>query len=160
MEYLFKWPGEWGVHQTLGVMRDIVNESFWHPLIREKAAQVVAVCKNNGDCEELTILGYVNSVMRYLKDPYKVEGLHHPVTWVERRLRTGQTVYGDCDDMSMYIASLLKAVGHSPKFKAISRTGLQYHHVLVVCESGRELDATLGFGLTKGSAMKSIQMDI
>lgn len=139
-----QWPGEMGTWQTVAMMRSMANEAALHPWIRDRAVQVTAHCGRDPKCQCVALYGYVKSVLPYVRDPTDAEALHHPATWVERRLRSGQPVYGDCDDASLYLAALLKAIGHRPAFKVMGQ-GNRLHHVTVFCHD-MTLDTTQELG--------------
>ena len=140
----FQWPGEMGIHQTVFMMKDLVNRNFIHPLIRERAEFVTQGCERDKSCDHEALTSFVTSNLRYLPDPTGVEALHHPITFYENRLRSGQRVWGDCDDMSLYLATLLKSIGHRPQFRVVGKKKT-FHHILVICE-GENLDPTMGIG--------------
>lgn len=129
-----QWPAEAGTWQTVDMMKKFVQESMLHPWIRDRAAQVTAHCGRDLRCQCIALYGYVKGIMSYVRDPDGTEALHHPVTWVERRLRSGEPIYGDCDDASLYLASLLKAIGHRPAFRVVGQRE-RLHHVAVVCHN-------------------------
>ena len=132
-------PGEAGVFQTVRMMIGMVNRSFLDPIIRERGASLSIGCERSQRCEDREILHYVRSQVQYIKDPSGVEALTNPVT-LEAKIRQRVSAFGDCDDMSMLIAALLKSIGHQPKFVVIGRRNI-LHHVLVSCHM--ILDATL-----------------
>ena len=140
-----QWPGTLGTFQTVGMMKDLVNQSFLHPWIRERAAQVTQSCGRDLLCQDTALLSWVNSIMDYVKDPAGVEAIHDPVSFVEKRIRQGKNVFGDCDDMSIYLASLLKSIGHHPRFRIIGKKN-HFHHVLVSCHK-KNLDASMKIGI-------------
>jgi hypothetical protein len=140
-----QFPGEAGIMQTIAMMKDIVNKRFLDPMIRDRAAAVTEQCHRDKNCEDRTLLYWVNGSMQFIRDPTGVEALHDPVTFVEARLRQGIKPYGDCDDESIYLASLLKSIGHNPYFRVIARNGQQYHHIMVWCD-GHVLDPTMTIG--------------
>lgn len=127
-----QWPGEAGTVQTIRMMRSMANEGAMHPWVRDRAAQVTAHCGRDQACQCRALYGYVKNVMPYVRDPADLEALHHPASWVERRLRSGKPVYGDCDDASLYLAALLKAIGHKPAFQVMGQ-GDRLHHIAVRC---------------------------
>jgi len=145
--------GDDGVWQTLQHMTNMVNASFTHPWIRERARTLVAHCRREPICENRTLQGWVNGAVQYIRDPTGVESLFDPVTYIEDSIRRGIKPGGDCDDLSTYLASLLKSVGHSPYFKVVSRYGSDFHHVLVYCD-GYDLDPTLSFGAHEGGKLR------
>lgn len=153
-------PGDAGVFQTVHMMKDLVNKNFLHPYIRERAAKVIAPCMRNSDCEDRVLLAHVVRVMQYVRDPTDVEALHDPVTFVEERLRNGQRPFGDCDDMSIYLATLLKSVGHRPRFRVLSRFNNQaFHHILVFCHD-KNLDPTMTIGREPRNPTRAVQVEI
>lgn len=152
-------PGDGGVFQTIQMMKGLVNKSFLHPYIRERAASIVQNCERDRSCEEQGLLGWVRSKIQYVRDPSGVEALHDPVTFYETRMRAGQRVFGDCDDMSIYLACLLKSIGHAPSFRILSRVGNSFHHVHVVCH-GIFLDPTMELGKYPREASRAIQIKI
>ena len=72
--------------------------------------------------EARTCLEYVRDRIRYVRDIYDVETLHHAETILE----TGS---GDCDDKAILLAALLRSVGHPVRFIAISHVPGLYSHV-------------------------------
>jgi hypothetical protein len=152
-------PGDAGIYQTVTIMRDMVNRSFLHPYIRERAANVVRGCQRRPSCEDYALSAFVKSKVQYLRDPIEVEALHEPVSFYEARLRQGKQVFGDCDDMSIYLASLLKSIGHQPFFRILARTGNEFHHVHVLCH-GNSLDPTMELGKYPFEASRAIQVKI
>ncbi len=153
-----QWPGEVGTWQTVAMMRQMARESALHPWIRDRAASVTAHCDRDLRCQCLALYGYVKNILRYVRDPEGTEALHHPVTWVERRLRSGQEVYGDCDDASMYLAALLKAIGHQPRFRVMGRED-RLHHVSVVCHNIL-LDTTVRPGVELPQPKRALQVPV
>lgn len=133
--------GEAGVKQTLSTMARLSRNAMLDPLIRDQAARVVAQCpRGNIHCYGSALMSWVNRRMRFVPDPEGVEALHDP-RMVARAIEAGKLVYGDCDDQSMYLASLLKAVGRKPIFRAVGYNGKPWQHVYVVCD-GAKLDPT------------------
>lgn len=149
-------PGDAGTFQTVGHMVRLVNDSFLDPTIRERAVTIVDGCKRNLACEHRQLVGYVNRAVQFVRDPNGVEALHHPVTYFEANLRKGIRPAGDCDDLSMYLAALMKSIGHKPSFKIIDRFGDRFHHVLVYCD-GSNLDATLSGGGFNDKTLKRVK---
>jgi len=152
-------PGEPGIFQTINMMRELVNKNFLHPYIRERAATIVRECYRKKSCEDTRLLAWVNSTVQYLRDPLGVEALHNPVSFTEAKIRRGEKPFGDCDDMSIYLATLLKSIGHDPMFRILSRTGNSYHHVHVWCD-GNLLDPTLMLGRLPREAAKAVLIRI
>jgi len=154
----FQMPGDMGVFQTVSAMRSLVNKSFWHPWIRERAALLVGTCRRDRECENQVLSAWIHNVVQYLRDPADLEALHDPITFYEARIRRGQQVWGDCDDMSLYLASLLKSIGHTPKFRIIGR-GNEFTHVHILCE-GVSLDPSMEMGNLPRNPSKAVQVEI
>lgn len=163
LKVFYQYPGEVGIYQTVSMMRDLINKSYNHSWIKNRALKVTEHCQQEPfrariRCEEDALISYVRTTMKYMKDPPKVEALQDPVLWVEKRLREGKNVYGDCDDLSIYLGSLLKSLGHSPRFRVIGKKD-KFHHVLIFCH-GRNLDASLFPGMEPKKPGRSIQIAI
>ncbi len=153
-------PGDAGIFQTVHMMKDLVNKNFLHPYIRERAAKIVRGCNRNPDCEDQQLLAYVNQTIQYVRDPAGVEALHDPVTFIEYRLRAGKQAFGDCDDMGIYLATLLKSIGHQPRFRVLSRfTDGHFHHVLVYCHN-KNLDPSMTLGQEPENPLRAVQIMI
>ncbi len=130
-----------GVKQTISMMVRLTNAAVINPDIRAQAAQVVAACpRGDRKCMAYALLSWVKRKMHYVADPNGTEALHNPAM-IAAAIRAGRLVYGDCDDMSMYLAALCKSVGLAPRFRAVGYNGRQYQHVYVWCD-GLTLDAT------------------
>ncbi len=155
-----QFPGEAGIFQTVSMMRDLVNKNFLNPIIRDKAARIIASCGRDVNCQDRALLTYVNQAIQYVSDPANTEALHDPVTFIEARLRNGQRPYGDCDDFSIYLATLLKAIGHHPRFRVLSKMeDGQLHHICVFCHD-KTLDASMKLGNYPRNPTRAIQIDI
>ncbi len=153
-----QWPGEIGTWQTVAMMRDMARKASLHPWIRDRAAAITAHCDRDLRCQCLALYGYVKNVLRYVRDPEGTEALHDPVTWVERRLRSGRPVYGDCDDASTYLAALLLAIGHRPSFRVLGRKD-RLHHVSVVCHN-IFLDTTVEPGVELPQPQRALRVPV
>lgn len=158
MKLFFQWPGEMGVFQTVWQMKALANASFVNPWIRERAALSIEGCGKNPKCHHATLQNFVTSIVNYVKDPKHVEALHHPVSFYEYRIRKGEKVWGDCDDMATYLATLLKSIGHSPAFGVVGQQNA-FHHVFVICES-EWLDPTMGLGRYPENPGRSIRVPV
>lgn len=72
---------------------------------------------------------WVKQHIRYVADPRNVETISTPMATL-----TMQS--GDCDDMSVLLASLLEAIGHTTRFVALAFNGEGYSHVLLETQLG------------------------
>lgn len=127
--------GTAGVAQTLNRMAALVNGALLDPTLRDQAAAIIAGCpKGHIPCQCAAVLAWVNRKVRYVADPRGIETLHDPRI-IAAGIRNRTQVYGDCDDLSMYLAALLKTVGLAPRFRAVGYNGRNFSHVYVVCEN-------------------------
>ncbi len=126
-------------------MQGLVKAGRRDPTIRTTAAEILiaeGIPAKDFYAEADAIFRYVQANIRFTQDINDVETLS-PAQWV---LANG---YGDCDDFSVLIASMLESVGHKCRFMAISFEGPEdYSHVLVQTKIGNRwitADATENF---------------
>jgi len=130
-----------GVRQTLAKIASLANQSIVDPVIRDQAAYAISGCgKGDKRCQSAALLVWVNRSVQYVPDPSGVELVHDP-RLMARGIAEGRRVYGDCDDMSGYLAALLKSIGRQPVLRAVAYMNGALSHVYVVCD-GVPLDAT------------------
>jgi hypothetical protein len=118
--------GPEGVRQTLYLMRSLVQRYKTDLGLRSLAAGLVQEC-NQKDwfCQVRKLHAYVRDRIRYVRDIADVETIQTP----DKTLELG---YGDCDDKSTLLATLLQTIGHPVRFVAIGTHGAdQYSHVYV-----------------------------
>lgn len=135
--------GDAGTIQTLNTMVSMVNNSYLNPLIRNRAASITASCGREKWLQHACLDSFLRDHVRYINDPLDSEVLAEPVSFFENKLLNGETPYGDCAQISTYLATLLKSIGHAPQFKAIGNM-TEFYHVFVVCE-GQGIDPTEPF---------------
>lgn len=129
--------GAKGNYQTVEVMREVAHKMKGQPLVREMALYILrkAGVKSQNFVDEARAIGqFVQKNVRYVRDTYGIEQLHSPILMIEQ-IRKG-TAQGDCDDMSLLIATLLLAVGASPSFRIVrykSNSG-PFNHIYVTVE--------------------------
>lgn len=154
-------PGEQGIVDTLSHMRRLVNNAFTQPSIRRLAVRAMGHCQpTDKRCQAASILAFVQRSMSFIRDPLGVEALHDPVM-ISLEIERGGRPFGDCDDFSMLIASMLKSVGLPATLKAVGFNGGNLSHVYVEGPYGMKLDGTrdqwnpqLGELLPETSAMR------
>lgn len=129
-----------GVRATLKIMIKLVHQGRKDPGVIALAEQVVKDCApNDTKCEIGKLFYWVKSHIRYLRDVRDVE----KINTAERTLRVGT---GDCDDMSVLLASLLEAAGNKTKFMVMGFESGEYEHVVTQVRLGAEwitLDPTV-----------------
>lgn len=102
--------------------------------------------------EAKRINDYVRDEIRYVGDINGVELVHDPVTLLEIGA-------GDCDDKATLLASLLLAIGHQPRFVAVSLDGREFCHVWVQdAIDGRWLDLETTEPLPFGASVDTSQV--
>jgi len=122
-------------------MKRVAHSRKGHPKVRRLALAILEQRftpnqSHNYSYEALAIGEYVQNNMRYVKDPLGIEYLQDPLMMIEN-LERGIAV-GDCDDMSLLIATLLLSIGHQPFFRTVryrTKSGPYNHIYVVVYES-------------------------
>lgn len=127
--------GEKGNRKTVKLIQKVVRFRSGHPMIRQMAENILNYyqVKSHNFLDEARAIGhYVKVHMPYLRDPVGREYVQDPVMMVER-LRGG-TLRGDCDDMSVLIATLLKSIGHHPRLRIVKyrKTSGAFNHIYIV----------------------------
>jgi hypothetical protein len=120
---------------TVEIMRRVAHKRKSHPLVRELALKILIHAKipsHDYIGEAVAIGKFVKDKVRYVRDISGVEQLHDPITMIDQ-IRRG-VAQGDCDDMSLLVATLLLSIGHRPKFRIVRYKGLSgsYQHIYVV----------------------------
>lgn len=115
--------GQRGNLKTVDMIIKVARARSRHPLVRELTLRVLetAGIKSQDYVNEAIAVGnFVKNKVRYVRDIQGVETLHDPLTLIDQ-LRRGEA-QGDCDDMSLLIASMLLSIGHQPYLAIV-----QYH---------------------------------
>lgn len=134
--------GEAGIEDTLQYMGSLVTRACVHPLIRKQAMQAIQHCSvNDKICQQAALMVWVQRQMKFIRDPYGIEALHDPVM-IAAAIEQKKQPYGDCDDFSMYLAALMRAVGLRANFRVVGFNGGKLSHVYVTGPKGEKLDST------------------
>lgn len=110
--------GEKGTFQTLGKIKQIINIDYTNPEVREFAIKIINSSGITGTRdhqylnEAIAIGQYVKNNYRYVRDPIRNEFLI-PASHAIKEIETGY-FRGDCEDMTMLVASLLMSIGCIP----------------------------------------------
>jgi hypothetical protein len=151
-------PGAAGIVQTVGLMRAMTNSAIDHPLIRQHAVRATEhVSRGDAKTAAVAIGEWVRAHMRYVPDPLRKENLTSPAV-IARAISEGKKVYGDCDDMAMYVAAMAKSIGMQPTFHAAGR-GDRFHHVYTEV-AGIPIDPTVSFGLRPFTATRRLSIKV
>jgi len=127
--------GIFGNIQTIKIMQGVARKRASHPLVRDLALSILLhyqVPSQHYRTEAIAIADYVKRKVRYVRDIKDVETLHDPITMIDQ-IKRG-VAQGDCDDISLLIATLLLSIGHSPYFKAVKykKNARTFQHIYVV----------------------------
>jgi hypothetical protein len=118
--------GDAGVTDTLKLMAQLARQYKVDPLIRQTSARIVQPCQAKDDLAEAGALqNWVRSNIRYVGDVLDVETIQTPDYTLRER-------YGDCDDQSVLLATLLLAIGIPAAYCAVGTDGGPFCHVLAV----------------------------
>lgn len=128
--------GKKGNLETINLMIKAARACAADPYIRMYAIGILNQYKTDSQNyidEALAIGDYVKKHVRYVRDPDGIELLTDPKTMIDM-LNRG-IARGDCDDMSLLIATLLLSIGHSPFYRAVRYDDSYGHfnHIYVVC---------------------------
>lgn len=127
---------EFGNYQTVQIMQNAARARCKHPKVRGLALKILeqkGIASHNYLDEARAIAEFVQTNVRYVRDIDNVEQLHDPLYMIDRLI--AGTAQGDCDDMSLLLASLLLSVGCQPLFAIVRyrSTCGPFNHIYVVC---------------------------
>lgn len=134
-------PGSRGNIHTVNQMKKLARARSIEPLVRELALNILRGHKTNSHAhrdEAIAIGTFVQKEVDYVKDILDVEQIHDPLTMIEQIQRGPRICRGDCDDMSLLIATLLMSIGHHPFFRIVryfdegGDENKPYNHIYVV----------------------------
>jgi transglutaminase-like putative cysteine protease len=115
------------IEERVASIQELVYRSVQDPQMRKLALQITSGCEaRDGECEARAIYDYVKQNVRYTGD---VAPISHPDGSVEgidlyqSARRTVQFSGGDCDDMSILIATLLALNGITPRLRVMKESG-------------------------------------
>jgi hypothetical protein len=124
--------------QTIKMMKGIAREESSDPLIRQLAINILNAARVGSHqyvSEARALATWVQKNIAYVKDAANVEQLHSPKLLI-KKMQAGEPMRGDCDDMSLFLATLLLAVGHKPAFKCVryktTNPDASYNHIYVI----------------------------
>lgn len=119
-----------GVRATLSIMVRLVHQGRKDPTVIATAEQITQSLPAQDIRREADALfKWVKTNVRYVRDSRDTE----KINTAERTLRVR---CGDCDDMSVLLASLLESIGNKTRFMALGFDGNQYSHVVTQVRLG------------------------
>ena len=124
--------------KTIKLMTEIAREESGDPLIRQLAINILNNAKIGSHQyinEARALANWVQKNIAYVKDATNIEQLHSPKLMI-KKMQEGEQMRGDCDDMSLFLITLLLAIGHSPKLKCVryksTNDNDSYNHIYVI----------------------------
>ena len=119
--------GDAGVAATLRIMKNMARASLktHHQTVRNFALLIVQdVTPRDWAGEVEAMQQWVRDQIKYRQDPDDIELVQTPE-------KTLEFAAGDCDDKSTLLASLLLAIGHPARFRAMAlEGGYEFTHVM------------------------------
>ena len=151
-------PGAAGIVQTAGLMKSMINEAMIDPLIRKQAVMATQGCERRDFKSKAVAIGeWTRRRIKYVPDPLGHEHLTNPSV-IAKAIEQGKVVYGDCDDMTMYVGALGKSIGLPATLQVVGRNK-HFHHVYVDV-AGVPIDATVSFGTQPFDAKRRITLEV
>ena len=126
-------PGRQGTKETLKIMRSMVTEYRKCPFVRNLTLKIIRQdsMKNHPPLKLRAIWRWVRRNVDYVADVVGVEYIQAP----RRLIESGA---GDCDDMTVLIASMAESVGIATRLKAVKLQGRDaFSHVYPVIRYGQ-----------------------
>lgn len=123
--------GDAGISQTVNAIKTAVAFAIRRPEIRHRAEMIVFGCAERDEfCEVTRIMKWVESHFRYVRDPVGLEMVKSPEV-VDAEITAQDKFQGDCDDVTAYVAALLKSVGYNVRAVVIAVPGKgdEFRHI-------------------------------
>jgi hypothetical protein len=113
--------GEAGTLATLEAMSAVVDDAQRSPLVVQVAATIAASAPNRDYAAQLLALDQLcRDVFIFKPDSWGYEDIRHPDQLITEIRNNGRTAC-DCDDVSTFGASIIRALGRKPFFCACRR---------------------------------------
>ncbi len=128
-------PTEEGNLITVDMMQKLARKYSGHAKVRALALNILnfACTSSQNFIDEAAAIGeYVQQNIAYVRDADGIEQIHDPVYIIDQ-IQKG-VARADCDDMALFIATLLLSIGAKPKFAMVRYRGKSgpYNHIYVV----------------------------
>ena len=128
IQFLGIKAGPEGIAQTLAHMRDLVLESDKHREVKLTAANIIKdVLPQDHKAQVEAIVSWVRKRIKYVRDIQGVEEVSAPHVLIAQVVKSG-VGYGDCDDFSVLLSALLRAVGFRTRLEALAVNQDMYNH--------------------------------
>ncbi|MCI0695249.1 transglutaminase-like domain-containing protein [candidate division KSB1 bacterium] len=108
LEHCYVRKGYAGTLKTVEHIAKLIKEGAKDFCVRQKAIDVLfeyGIRPKDYRGEIRTLFEWVKNNIRYTRDIHRVELLHTPRRMLELRA-------GDCDDMTILLAAMIKSIGH------------------------------------------------
>jgi transglutaminase-like putative cysteine protease len=127
--------GAEGTRETLKQMRRLVRDGKTNLALRDLAQQIISCVPGKDWCGELAaLLNWTRRAITYRLDTNDIEVIQGPAT----TLCLG---YGDCDDLSILLATLCECAGHPCSFIAVGFDDPgEYSHVFILASGAGETE--------------------
>jgi len=147
---------------TVAVMKKLAQEYSQSALVKRLATNILNYEKipSHHYLDEARAIGtFVQKNIRYVKDPVGTESLQTPDMMIKMMADVGYAM-GDCDDMSLLIATLLMSIGIRPVFCCVrySDKSQSFNHIYVVVYE-RNITDTMNPGPVKRLVLDAIVKD-
>lgn len=127
----FLFPGDGGIAQTVNALRSAIHFSLRRPEVRARAEGIVASVFERDEVGEVrAVFEWVKAHYRYLRDINGVETIKSPEV-IDAEISRQGFFQGDCDDVTGYLAALLKSIGYAVEAVTISIPGRghEFRHI-------------------------------
>lgn len=112
-----------GAHNTLRIMREMIDKSRTDPAIIQAAHSIIFLTPERDELAEVSaIFEYVRDSIRYVADVAGVETLTAPPMVLQRRT-------GDCDDQTALLCALFESVGYPTRLVMAGYSSAMFEHV-------------------------------
>lgn len=124
--YLSSGPA--GIAETLKLMRVQVIKGDVERIVKDTATSIIKGIPPEDLLKQIeAITGWVRKHLKYVKDVNGVEELIAPHILLDKIAKEG-TAFGDCDDFTMLLSALLRAVGFKTRMEAVGVKSSAYNH--------------------------------
>jgi transglutaminase-like putative cysteine protease len=119
---------------TLKQLIKIAREQKTEPIVRQTIENLLSNTQEKNWIAEIeTLTNFVKKSIRYTRDIEGVEYVKTPLRHLHNLMDSGLS-YGDCDDMSLLLATLLGSAGYKARFVIVRTPGNpypSYNHIYV-----------------------------
>lgn len=116
-------PGDAGITQTVNAIRQAVAYALRQYPIRQRAEAVTANVPERDERGDVrAIFDWTIAHYKYVRDPVGLEMVKSPEI-ADAEIESNGFFQGDCDDVTAYMAALLKAIGYTVRAVTISIPG-------------------------------------